>query len=237
MTMNDNWEELAVRARRRIWLSWKTGLLLMAILFFIGLLIAYSSGASYGRQEILSSLASQQEQQTPEKTPPEITGDLLRQQLTCVPQLISSEYYYTNMGKFEDQADFYGRKVPFTVKRFIVSYDGRIQAGLTDLEELSIEIDQQTRKITVSLPPCVILSHEIFEDSLEVFDETSSIFNPIKIEDYAGFTADQKQTVEQKAIDGGFLTSADQQARQAVTALLSQMPGIEDYTLSILTVP
>lgn len=230
--MNDNQENLAVKTRLR--LSWKTGLLLAAILMFIAVLAAYSRGAAQGRQEVLSSLAGQQEPQAPqEDPPPEITGDLLLQQLTCLPQLVSAEYRYTNMGKFEDQADFYGWKVPFTSKRFIVSYDGRIQAGLADLEALSVEVDQQARRVTVTLPPCVLLSHEIFEDSLEVFDESSSIFNPIKIEDYAGFTADQKQAVEQKAIDSGLLTSADQQARQAVTALLSQMPGMEDYTLTV----
>ncbi len=44
-----------------------------------------------------------------------------------------------------------------------------------------------------------------FEDSLEVYDETRNLFNPITIEDYTGFTADQKQSIEAKATENGLL--------------------------------
>ena len=46
-----------------------------------------------------------------------------------LPSIIAKRgYYYTNMGRFENQVDFYGWKVPFTTKSFIVSYDGVIKA-------------------------------------------------------------------------------------------------------------
>ena len=163
---------------------------------------------------------------------PVITSDLLGQQLQTVQELVSVEYHYTNMGKFENQVDFYGWKVPFTTKRFLVSYDGLIKAGV-DLSGATVEVDEVQKSVTITLPESRILSHEIPEDSIQVFDETRNIFNPITIEDYTGFTRDQKAEVEQRAIDEGLLTGASEKAREAVETLAALHPGSGDYTWTI----
>ena len=163
---------------------------------------------------------------------PVITSDLLGQQLQTVQELASVEYHYTNMGKFENQVDFYGWKVPFTTKRFLVSYDGLIKAGV-DLSGATVEVDEVQKSVTITLPESRILSHEIPEDSIQVFDETRNIFNPITIEDYTGFTRDQKAEVEQRAIDEGLLTGASEKAREAVETLAALLPGSGDYTWTI----
>lgn len=163
---------------------------------------------------------------------PVITSDLLGQQLQTVQELVSVEYHYTNMGKFENQVDFYGWKVPFTTKRFLVSYDGLIKAGV-DLSGATVEVDEVQKSVTITLPESRILSHEIPEDSIQVFDETRNIFNPITIEDYTGFTRDQKAEVELRAIDEGLLTGASEKAREAVETLAALLPGSGDYTWTI----
>ena len=161
---------------------------------------------------------------------PQITGDLLASRLRSVQELVTVSYYYTNMGRFENQVDFYGWKVPFTTKSFIVSYDGVIKAGV-DLEQLQVSIGGG--EVTVTLPESRIISHEIPEDSLEVFDESDNLFNHITIEDYTAFTRDQKSAMEQRAVDGGLLDRANQEARMAVDSLLRIMPGLEEYTLTV----
>lgn len=163
---------------------------------------------------------------------PVITAELLGQQLRDAQELVSVEYLYTNMGKFENSIDFYGWQVPFTEKSFIVSYDGVIKAGV-DLGAMSIDVDEVDKSVTVALPESTIISHEISEDSLEVFDESKNIFNPITIDDYNGFTAEQKGAIEQRAIDNGLLTAAAEKARSTVRSLLSLMPGMEEYTLTV----
>lgn len=165
---------------------------------------------------------------------PEITSDLLGEQLRTVQELVSVEYHYTNMGKFENQVDFYGWKVPFTTKSFLVSYDGEIKAGV-DLSGAEVGVNGEA--VTVTLPAAEILSHEIPEDSIEVFDESHNIFNPIKIEDYTGFTQSEKRAVEQRAEEHGLLTSADEKARAAVESLLKLLPGMEGYTLTVRSAP
>ena len=163
---------------------------------------------------------------------PVITGDLLGEHLRSAQELVTVAYYYTSMGRFENQVDFYGWKVPFTAKSFIVSYDGVIKAGV-DLSQVQVEVDEIRQAVTVRLPGSRILSHEIPEDSIEVFDESDNLFNRITIEDYTGFTLDQKKAMEQRAEDNGLLTSADEKARTAVESLLTLMPGMESYTLTV----
>ena len=165
---------------------------------------------------------------------PSITGELIGQQLRAVEELVSLEYSYTNVGRFEDQVDFYGWKVPFTSKRFIVSYDGQVKAGV-DLAEAEIHVNPEKKEVSVLLPRSQIVSHEIPEDSIQVFDETKNIFNPISIKDYTGFTKDQKAQVEVKILSNGFLEEADEKARTAVEAVLSVLLEAEEYTLAVET--
>jgi len=167
-----------------------------------------------------------------EPPPPTITSSMLGEQIRSIQELAVVAYYYTNMGRFEHQADFYGWKVPFTTKSFIVSYDGIIRAGVA-LEETDVQVNEEAGTITVTLPPSKILSHEIPEDSLEVFDERDNIFNPITLDDYAGFTQDQKTKMEQRAVENGLLQSADEKARTAVESFLLLLPGMELYTLTV----
>ena len=163
------------QAPRRPWLLGLKRKLTLAGVLAAVLLAAFFLGAAWSGRE----------------SEPVITSDLLGQQLQAAQELVSVEYHYTNMGKFENQVDFYGWKVPFTTKSFIVSYDGVIKAGV-DLSTARVQVDEATQTIIITLPEGQILSHEIPEESIEVFDETHNLFNPITIEDYTGFTRDQK---------------------------------------------
>lgn len=205
------------QAPRRPWLLGLKRKLTLAGVLAAVLLAAFFLGAAWSGRE----------------SEPVITSDLLGQQLQAAQELVSVEYHYTNMGKFENQVDFYGWKVPFTTKSFIVSYDGVIKAGV-DLSTARVQVDEATRTITITLPEGQILSHEIPEESIEVFDETHNLFNPITIEDYTGFTRDQKAAMEQRAIEEGLLTEAGEKARTAVEAFLSLLPGMDSYTLEIV---
>lgn len=160
----------------------------------------------------------------------EITADLLGRQLREVSDLVTVEYRYTNMGKFENTLDFYGWEVPFTTKSFIVSYDGVIRAGV-DLAEATVDVSGDV--VTITLPAAEIFSNEVLEDSLEVYDETRNLFNPITIEDYTGFTAGQKQSIEAKATENGLLSAGVQRAETVVQEFLNMLPGMDNYTLEI----
>ena len=162
-----------------------------------------------------------------------ITSDLLSQQIQSISELASVEYNYTNMGKFENTATFYGWNVPFTTKSFIISYDGKIKAGI---DMSLVEVKVKNKKITISIPEAKILSHEIDEESLEVFDETSNIFNPIKITDYNQFAIDQKQKMETNVTEKGFIEEAQQKAQDTIkTFIRSSYSLSDDYEIEFKT--
>lgn len=161
----------------------------------------------------------------------QIQAVVLSAQLQTVSELATVSYHYTNMGQFENANEFYGVKLPFTTKSFILTYDGVIKAGV-DLSAAAIDVFPN--EVKVSLPAAAVLSHTIDEQSLEVFDEKTSIFNPFTVEDYNGFQADQKKVMEQKALANGLLEDAAQQAKKAVTGLLT--PLLPDQTSLVVTV-
>ena len=161
----------------------------------------------------------------------EMSAVVLKNRLTEISEFASLTYSYTNMAEFENSKDFYGIKVPFTTKSFIITYDGTIKAGV-DLDKA--EVDVSGKKITITLPAAEILSHEIDEDSLEIFDENTSIFNPLKVSDYNTFNKEQKAEMEKKATDKGLLTEAGKKAADAIDDFISQL-GSDEYTITVNT--
>ncbi|MDO5096812.1 MAG: DUF4230 domain-containing protein [Peptostreptococcaceae bacterium] len=160
----------------------------------------------------------------------EITTDLLASRIASVKKLITTEYHYTNMGAMENHNEFYGWKVPFTRKSFIISYEGVIYAGV-NIDKTDIKI--KDKEIIVDLPDAEILSHEIKEDSVTIFDERTSLFNPIQIEDYTSFSSDQKKVMEGKVISNGLLDTAEKNTKEAIKEVLMLSPEIaESYTVT-----
>lgn len=165
-----------------------------------------------------------------EAAQPKITAVTLKQQIMDIKELTTVEYNYTTMGQFENSTDFYGMKVPFTTKRFIVSYDGAIKAGV-DLAE--IEIDVRETIITVKLPKAGILSHEVDESSFKIYDEKSGLFNKITLTDYNNFQLEQKKTMEDKALSSGILDQSYDNAQNFVRNIIQMATGDNEYTVII----
>ena len=162
---------------------------------------------------------------------PEITSNLIYNKLVSAKELTTLKYHYTNMGHFENQNTFYGYKVPFTSKEFIVSYEGLINAGI-DLDKMKVDVGDKS--IEVRIPAAEILSHEIYEDSLKVYDERESIFNRIDIEDYNDFSKDQKSEIEKKAIKKGLLKEADEESKRAIEEILMGDTILSKYDIKII---
>lgn len=190
-------------------------------IFIIILLIGLALFAAffYGKKQMKSEME------------PEITSSLIYNKLVSAKELTTLKYHYTNMGHFENQNTFYGYKVPFTSKEFIVSYEGLINAGI-DLNKMKVDVGDKS--IEVRIPAAEILSHEIYEDSLKVYDERESIFNRIDIEDYNDFSKDQKSEIEKKAIKKGLLKEADEESKRAVEEILMGYTILSKYDIKII---
>lgn len=187
--------------------------ILLAILL---LGIIFVGGVYYGSQE----------------SEPEINGQLIEQQLVEAQDLVTMTYNYSNASAFENQKDFNGFKLPFTNKSFILAYDGKIDGGI-DMTQVTVSIDELTQEIVIDLPEPEIFNHEINSASVEVFDESESVFNQIQVEDYANFFEQQKDEVKTEALERGLLTEAQTKSEEAVGDIVALFPQIsEEYTIS-----
>lgn len=190
---------------------------IIIIILLIGL--ALFAAFFYGKKQMRSEME------------PEITSNLIYNKLVSAKELTTLKYHYTNMGHFENQNTFYGYKVPFTSKEFIVSYEGLINAGI-NLDKMKVDVGDKS--IEVRIPAAEILSHEIYEDSLKVYDERESIFNRIDIEDYNDFSKDQKSEIEKKAIKKGLLKEADEESKRAIEEILMGDTILSKYDIKII---
>mgnify|MGYP002713468487 FL=1 len=162
-----------------------------------------------------------------------ITSETVEAALKEAKELTTLKYRYKNIASFENSQQFQGMKIPFTTKRFLYTYEGEIHAGV-DLDEAKVKVNEEAKTINVSLPETKILSHEIDENSVMVYDEKNSIFNPLELEDYSNFRKEEEAKVEKEAIDKGLLEEAKEQTLKAVKELLNINPVIsEEYTLTV----
>lgn len=162
---------------------------------------------------------------------PEISSTALAQQLQEVNELAVLDYNYTKVGKFENSLKLNGWSIPLTKKSFLLTYAGRIQAGV---DMSAMEVNVKGKKILVTLPEVRILNNVLDEKSIEIYDETKNIFNPISINDYKTFATKQKERVEDEAIENGLLSEAATKAQSTIRKFLQMIPEIkDDYTIEV----
>lgn len=161
--------------------------------------------------------------------PANITSDVIEAKFSECSELVTETYNYTSMGTFQNNLMFKDWNIPLTSKTFIVSYNGIMKAGI-DLSKVYVETVGY--EIFISLPDAKILSHEIDEDSVQVLDEKTNLFNPIKVEDVTGFEAEQKDIAEERALADGLLDRASASAEDAIRDLLMTIDGMKNYSIT-----
>ena len=164
------------------------------------------------------------------KSETKVSSEIIKNQILSVKELTTLKYKYTNVGSFENQQEFYGIKMPFTQKKFIISYDGEVNAGI-NLDEAQVSLNEADKKINIQVPHAQILNHVIDEDSLTIFDEKNSIFNQLEVKDFSDFRKDEMKKVEKDLEAKGFLEEADEKTKEAIIEILKINPLLEEYTI------
>ena len=139
-------------------------------------------------------------------------------------ELVSYKYFYTNTAMFENKKSVYGFNLPLTSKRFIISYNGKAPLGV-DLSHVSAEI--KGKKIIISnLGEIKILSNELDENSMKIFDESTSLFSSWNIKDYQKFFGDQRLEIEKKIMESELPQQDKTSAEETIKQLLMLNPQI-----------
>jgi hypothetical protein len=160
----------------------------------------------------------------------EITSNSVDQRMEDIGELATQVAYVTVVNKDASKADLFGIEIPLTDSQYIFSYDVTVKAGL-DFAEIVLDVNDENKVITVTLPDTKVLSSTIDLDSLEIYDESSNIFNPLKI---SKVNANQQTMTEQgteKAIKMGILEAAQENAEMLLTNMLYVSYPSSEWTI------
>lgn len=185
---------------------------ILFILIFI--LIAFISGIFFANKQ----------------TEPEITSTLIQNRIEQASDLVTTKYHYTKVGKFENSLNLNGWSIPLTNKYFILTFEGEIQLG-TDLSKANIEISDSTIHVTVNKP--TVISNSIDESSIEVYDETKNIFNPISVSDYKAFAVEQKEKALSETKKKELMKTAQENTKKSIKQIISIIPDTDDYNIEV----
>ena len=164
------------------------------------------------------------------QTEPEITSTLIQNRIEQASDLVTTKYHYTKVGKFENSLNLNGWSIPLTNKYFILTFEGEIQLG-TDLSKANVEINDSTIHVTVD--KLTVISNSIDESSIEVYDETKNIFNPISVSDYKAFALEQKDEALSEAKEKGLMKTAQENTKKSVKQIISIIPDTDNYTIEV----
>ena len=163
----------------------------------------------------------------PSKKEAQISTTTIAEKLEQANDLVSNRYTYTNVDKYQNTIQFNTWNIPLTEKSFILSYEGEVLLG-TDLQKAKINLDEGTKTVNIQFQPTKIISHTIKEDSFQLYDEKSSVFNPISVTDYQDFAVKQKKRTEEKLDFDEF----DKNTKKAITQIMKLVIP-EDYTVNV----
>lgn len=159
------------------------------------------------------------------------------EEIQSINELAAIEYLYTNVGTLDASRNFkyIDLKVPFSDKTVIITMDGVIKAGI-DLSKVQIKCNEQKKLITVTVPASQILSNELKEDSLMVYEEKNSVWNQITLDDSSKLRKQIKEKAEQNAEQNKILKMADDRAAQLIRSIIEASPNVkENYEIRFET--
>ena len=154
---------------------------------------------------------------------PELTSAFVSGKLEAVSELTTARLTYTGLIKYSEG------KIPFlTQNSFSMIYTAKVRAGV-DLAQAGIEIGEA--QVVITLPECEVQSIDIFEQSIEFYDEHWALFNRTEKEDVIDTISAAKEDVRQNADLESLLESAGQQTRQLIKGLLEDEIGERELVI------
>lgn len=147
------------------------------------------------------------------------------EQLERVQELATAKLSYRGLVKYEEgDIDFINKK------GFTMIYDAEVRAGV-DLSKARVEVSG--KDVRVTLPAATVQSISIDPDSIQFYDEKFALFNWQNRTDAAEALKLAQENANAKVDASKLITEANDQAVEAVKALLSPFTGEGGYTLAV----
>lgn len=151
---------------------------------------------------------------------PKYNSTTVFEKIVQIKDISLIQYNYSGVIGFKDNITIGDVNLPLTSKYFLLKYNGYVKAGI-DMNGVKISVSRDNVEIT--LPKPKITEVYIDEKSIEVYDQSLNILNPLKIEDYKKAIIDEKQRIEKDAIEKGIFEQVDKQAKVFLISMLKDM--------------
>ncbi len=156
---------------------------------------------------------SRAERMREEKRRSEAFDNLTANVIERIAELSVLEYRYTDVMEL-NRGFFIGG-----ASSSLVRFSGSVKAGIADVSAVKASYDPATGTVSVSVPPCEILSNEVDIGSVRIWDLKRNLFVPIstefKIQEVSAF----RDKVASELEATGFLADANARAEEIVGSL------------------
>ena len=154
------------------------------------------------------------------KAQPHVDAKGLMERLEESSELTVEKSYYTGIVRFSEGT------VPLINKNgFSMKYEAELDAGF-DLEDVSIEVTDNA--VVVTVPKAEIQSIDIDPDSLEFYDNKTSLFKTDRKEATKKALQEAEKDAEENASRKGVLEAADKRAEVIFKGILEGGVGNRD---------
>ena len=143
------------------------------------------------------------------------------EQIQKVAKLVTSEVTLRDVMVYENT--WYG-----STKRSLTVITAKVLAGVNLESGTTVNIDEQLKKITITLPQPTILSTEITD--IKTYDEQSGLWNPFKVEDKDKIFRLAREKINSTANE----LSLTKNSQQNLTELLQTMFHTNGYSVEII---
>ena len=141
-------------------------------------------------------------------------------------------YHYSDVITHSDAIKLFSLgNIPFTERKAIYTIDGAVKLGFSGRD---IRVESSYNTIIVYMPKIKIMSHEIYPETFNLYDERTGLFNRYSLRDANEIQMTHKTEREKKVNENaGLFEQARVSAEQAFTSLLESIPEIKNkYKIS-----
>ena len=189
------------------------------LIAFVLVAVCVLAGAFFGRDAIAKLFDSK----------PTLTNTVVAKQLEKIQDLTTAKETDFGFEKYED-----GGIALVTKKSFTMFYSYEARAGI-DLGKADIDVNDDTKTISITLPAPTIQSVSVNPDTLQFFDQKSSLLNSSEVGDAATALQDAKKSAEKKLNKGELLTTANEQAKDVIERMYAPIAETDGYTVTVKT--
>lgn len=150
-----------------------------------------------------------------------VSSSVITERLSKISELSTMKYSYSNVLALKNQKKISDFAIPFTEKSFLIKYNGYIKAGI-DLKK-DVKVDVNGKEVIINLKKAKILDHVVDEKDLYVYDEKSSIFNKLTMNDMISEIVKEKSKVETNLINSGFLNDTTNNTKALIEGMMHDM--------------